>query len=193
MSGTINAAPKQAGGIANPLLAQTEQVIESKLKPENRADYMKVVVAGLHIALANGPNGYMAKLHDAPDPIGACAKGAVALVLIMQKEAKGVLPMQAGIPAGLVLMLHGLDFIDHAGIVKIGENELARATTLYTNVLFQKLGITPQMLQSAAGRVHQIVQDPDAMQKINLKAGLTRHPDAAVPANIPGIPTTDAA
>ena len=191
MSGIINAAPPPgasgSSALENPLLEQTENGIEAKLTPSNRADYQKVVVAGLRIALANGPNSFMAKLHASHDPIGDCAKGSVALLFIMQQHAKGVMPMQAGIPAALTLMLHGLDFVDHAGIVKIAEPELVRATTQFTNQLFWRLGITPAMLQHATKRVHTIVQDPDAMAKINLKAGLTKHPMAAEPTQIPGL------
>ncbi len=202
MAGLINdtaaapAAPAAAGApaagsstLGNALCQQMENGIEAKLTPENRNDYNKVVVAGLHIALARGPQSFMAKLHASQDPIGDCAKGAVALMLIMRKETKGAMPLEAGIPAGFTLMLHGLDFIDHAGIVKIGEPELVRATTLFTNNLFFRLGISPAMLQHATTRVHQIVQDPDAMAKINLKAGLTRHPDAATPTPVPGLTT----
>jgi hypothetical protein len=193
MSGIINTqpAPPASGssGLSNPLLQTMENQLEAKLTPQNRNDYNKVVVAGLHIALANGPNSFMAKLNHSADPIGDCAKGAVALLLIMRRESRGVLPMQAGIPAGVTLMLHGLDFIDHAGIVKIAEPELVRATTQFTNQLFFRLGISPQMLQQATARVHQIVQDPDAMSKINLKAGLTQHPDAAKTTPVPGITT----
>jgi hypothetical protein len=189
MPGIIN-APKPAAdtsGLQNPLLAQMQDGIEARLKPQGRDDYNKVVVAGLHIALAGGPNSPMAKLQKSHDPIGDAAKGAVALMLIMQKEAKGVMPMQAAIPGAMVLMLHALDFIDHAGIVKIAEPQLVQATTQFTNQLFWKLGITPQMLQHATQRVHQIAQDPDAMAKIQLKAGLTKHPDAAEPTQIPGL------
>lgn len=184
MSGTINAP---SGDLRNPLLQQTESALEARLKPETRADYMKIVVAGLHIALAGGPNGFLAKLHASNDPIGLCAKGAAQLVLVMSKEAKGTMPRQAMVPAGLTLMLHGLDFIDRAG-VKIGANELARATTQYGNELFHRQGITPEMLKNATAKVHSIVQDPDAMAKINLKAGITQHPDAAKLTPIPGMP-----
>lgn len=198
MAGLINAVPKtaapnpgtQAAGpsaLANPLLQQMQNGIEAKLTPENLDDYNKVVVAGMRIALDRGPQSFLAKLHASPDPIGDCAKGAVNLMLIMRKETRGAMPLQAGIPAGFTLMLHGLDFIDHAGIVKIAENELVRATHQFANQLFWKLGISPEMLQHATNRVHQIVQDPDAMSRINLKAGLTRHPDAAMPTPIPGL------
>ena len=196
MSGLINAqpttaapddaAPQQSSPLRNPLLAETAQKIESNIvDPNVRADFLKVVVAGLHIALANGPNSFVAKLKTSQDPIGDCARGAVALVLIMRRESRGVMPMKAGIPAGMVLMLHGLDFIDRAGIAKIAEPELDNATKIFTNELFHKLGITPGMIQQATGRVHQILQDPDAMAKINLKTGATRHPLAATPTPLP--------
>lgn len=197
MSGLINAAPAAAaarGGSAtgpssleNPLLQQMQNAIEAKLTPENLDDYNKVVVAGLHLALDNGANSFMAKLHNSRDPIGDCAKGAVALMLIMRKETRGTLPLEAGIPAGVTLMLHGLDFIERGQIMKIAEPELVRAMSQFANQLFWKLGITPTMIQTASDRVHQIVQDPDAMAKINLKAGLTKHPDAAEPTMVPGL------
>lgn len=189
MKGLINdKAAASPGDLNNELLAQTEQALEAKLTPENRADYMKVVVAGLHIALQGGPNGFLAKLHDSADPIEDVAKGAVALVLIMKKQAKGIMPMEAMVPAGMTLMLHGLDFIDRTG-TKIAEPELDRATALFMDNMFFRLGITPKMLETATQKVHQIANDPDSMAKINLKAGITRHPDAALPAAIPGMPT----
>jgi hypothetical protein len=192
MSGLINTAPANApsgapSGLSNPLLQQMETQLEAKLTPENRVDFNKIVVSGLHIALDKGADGFMGKLMHSPDPIGDCAKGAVALVLIMRMHSKGVMPMQAGIPAGVSLMLHGLDFIDHAKVVSIAEPELVRATTMFTNQLFFKLGISPQMLTSASQRVHQIVQDPDAMHKIQLKAGILKAPNAATPTMVPGI------
>lgn len=198
MSGLINAAPSDAppkpadaapespSTLRNPLLAETEQKIEGNIvDPNTKTDFMKVVVAGMHAALANGPNGFMGKLRASQDPISDCAKGAVALVLIMSKESRGVMPPKAMVPAGMVLMLHGLDFIDRAGIAKIGAPELDSATKTFGNEMFHKLGITPGMLQHATGRVHQLMQDPDAMQKINLKAGITRHPLAATPTPMP--------
>lgn len=196
MSGMINSqdgaqggaqAATPASGLGNPLLQQTEDDIEAKLKPENRANYMKIVVAGMHIALANGPNGFAGKLRTSRDPIGDCARGAVDLLFIMRKESKGVMPMQAGIPAAMTLMLHGLDLIDRAKIAKVDANVLAQATQIFGNALLHKSGITPQMLQTATQNVHGIMQDPAKMALINQKAGVTKHPDLNVtPTPVPG-------
>lgn len=191
MSGIINSGGSKSGGVpglSNPLLAQTEQAIEAKLTPANRVDYMKIVVAGLHIALDRGANGFLAKLKGAADPVADVAKGAVDLMMVMKKEARGVMPTDAMVPAGLVLMLHGLGFIERTG-VKIAEPELDRATQLFANNYFHRIGVTPAMLENATRKVHQIAQDPDAMNKIMLKGGMLRHPDAAQPTQIPGVPT----
>jgi hypothetical protein len=184
-----DAGPSAPGGdLTNPLLQQAEQQLESKLAPDNKPVYMKIVVAGLHIALANGPDGFMGKLRNSRDPVSDCARGAASLVLIMRKEAKGVMPMKAGIPAGMTLLFHGLDFIDRAKIAKVAEPEIDRAATIFTNFLFHKLGITPDMLHSMTGKVSAITRDPTSMAAINMKAGLTRHPNAATPTPLPGGP-----
>jgi hypothetical protein len=195
MSGIINApsgdaAPSdddggQASGLGNPLLAHAEQQLEAKLLPATRADYDKILVAGLHIALQNGPSSFMAKLKTSRDPIGDCARGAASLVLIMRKQSKGVMPMKSAIPAGMSLMFHGLDFIDRAKIATIAEPQIDQASTTYVNFMFHKLGITPGMLQQMTGKVQTLMADPGSMQKIQMKAGLLRHPDAATPTPLP--------
>lgn len=169
------------GGLSNPLLRQVEQRIETNLAPDLREAYLRTVTAGLHIA-----KGFLARLDHSQDPVGDCGRNAAALALIERRESRGVLPLKAAIPAGLTLMLHGLDFIDRANIAKVAEPEVDRATTAFANFLFHKLGITGPMLQQYAGRVHQITQDPQQMAAINLKAGLTKHPMAATP-TLPGM------
>lgn len=193
MSGTINAGagpsgdqPPAGGGLSNPLLRQAEQKLETNLTAAVRANYDKIVVAGLHTALAKGADGGMASLIHAKDPVASAAQGAVALVLTMQKQAKGVMPVKAMIPAGMTLLLHALDFLDRAGVVKIAEPQLVQATTTFTNLMFHKLGVTPQMLQRLTGRVKQLSADPAVMQKIGIKAGTIPHPQGVTPTPLPG-------
>jgi hypothetical protein len=174
-----------SGSMNNPLLAEAEQKIEAGLEPATRQAYMQVVVAGLHAALDKGPNGILASLRLSKDPVADAAKGAVSLVLVLRKEAKGVMPLKALVPAALTLMMKALDFADRAGMVKIAEPELVRATHILTDTIFARFGITKAGLQAAAQRVHAITQDPQAMSAVNLKAGVTRHPMAATPTPLP--------
>lgn len=175
-----------SGTMSNPLLAQAEQKVEEGLDPDTAQNVTKIVVAGMHAALDKGANSILAQLKQSQDPISDAAKGAVSLVMILRKEAQGVMPLKALVPAAMVLMIKALDFSDRAGIVKVGNDELVRATHVFTDFLFARLGITKQGLANAANRVHAITQDPDAMQKLQLKAGVTRHPLAATPTPLPG-------
>ena len=120
----------------NKLLQVAELKIERNLTPQNRANYMKVVVAGMNVLLRGGPKSILAKLKGRQDPVSDCAIGAVNLVLILRKESKGVMPLKAMIPAGMTLMLKALDFANSLGQVKIGTAELDRATHIFTNTLF---------------------------------------------------------
>jgi hypothetical protein len=176
----------------NPLLQAAEEKLEAGLTPENRLDYTKIVVGGLKTALFRGPNGLyrapnggLASLKNSKDPIAQCVTGAVNLVMLMRVHTNNAMPVKALIPAGMTLMLKGLDFAERIGVVKIGNDELVRATHLFTNLIFQKFGITARMLHTAAARVHAITRDPAAMGKINIQAGITKHPNAA-PVPAPG-------
>lgn len=172
----------------NPLLQQAQDQLEAALTPENRADYEKVVAAGMHVALDKGLNGLLSKLAQAPDPIKAAAQGAVGLVLILEKEAAGkgqVMPRMALVPAAATLLFKALDFLDRSKIVAIREPEMVRAAHIFTDFMFARSNITKQGLAKAGERVHALTQDPDAMQKINFKAGVLRHPMSATPTPLP--------
>ncbi len=175
-----------ANELSNPLLQQVETRIEAGLTPENHNDYQKIVVAGMHLALAD--NGKMLEpLQRARDPIDIAPKAAVGLVLIMRKEAEGkgqVMPEKAMVPAAMTLLLKLLDYIDRSKIAPIGAPELDRATHVFVDFILARLGITKQMLADAAQRVHRLTQDPQAMHAISLKAGTLVHPLAAKPTEV---------
>lgn len=153
--------------IQNPLLRQAELKIEASVgQGQARADYLKVVVAGMRAALAKGPDGILASVNKSPDPVRDAAMGAVNLVLYLRHISRGTMPPRTIIPAATTLMLQALDFIDHAGIEKVGQPELVRATHILTNRIFQAFGITMPMLNKAAGAVHGLTQDPKHMAAI---------------------------
>jgi hypothetical protein len=171
--------------LSNPLLQQAEDKVEAGLTPENRGNYMKVVVAGMHVGLDKGPDSLLAKLTQSKDPIADAAKGAVSLVIILRKQARGVMPTQAMVPAAMTLMLKALDFLDRSKVVAVGQPELVRATHIFTDFMFARLGITKAGLANAATKVHALTQDPQAVAAMQMKAGFTRHPMAATPTPLP--------
>ena len=164
--------------LQNKILEAAEQKIESGLTPENQADYKKVVVAGMHAAMAKGPNGILASLSKSKDPVNDCAVGAVHLALIMRKQTHNTMPLKSMVPGAMTLMLQALDFCDKSGIAKIGNAELVRATHVFTNTVFKAFKITPNMINVAATKVHSAMQDPAKMELLKRQAGLVKHPDA---------------
>lgn len=165
--------------LKNPLLNAAEQKIESQVLPANRQSYLKIVVAGMHAALDKGSAGILASLRQSRDPVSDAARGAVSLVLILRKQARGVMPLKAMVPAAMTLMLTALDFAEGAGLVKVDQNVLVRATHIFTNDIFARFHITPQMLASATQKVHALTQDPTAVQAINQHAGVAPPPAAS--------------
>lgn len=172
--------------LSNKILQAAEAKIEDNLTPDNRANYLKIVVAGMKAILNGGPKSILAKLKGRQDPVHDCAVGAVNLVLILRKESKGIMPLKAMVPAGMTLMLKALDFADSIGSVKIDNDALVRATHIFTNHLMAAFRITPTMIQTAMQRTHALMQDPQKMAAIKMKAGVMKHPNAApLPATSP--------
>ena len=170
---------------SNDVITAAENKIESQLTPQNRANYDRIVVAGMKAALQNGPKGILASLRDSKDPVNDAAKGAVGLCVLMYKESRGTMPIKAMVPAGMTLMLNALRFAQELGMVKVTQEVVVQATHTYVNSLFHVLHITPQMMQTAAQRVHALTQDPASMAKINMAAGITKNPNAPTPTPLP--------
>ena len=171
--------------LRNSLLEAAEEKIEAGLTPDNRQDYLKIVVSGMKLAIANKQR-ILATIRASKDQIHDCAAGAVALVLLMRRSATGVMPIKAMIPAGFTLMLQALDLRDKSGVLKIGNDELVRATHLYTNLMLQKLHITPQMIHTGIANVRAITQDPAKMELIHQQSGAVKHPLAKPITPVPG-------
>lgn len=172
----------------NKLLQAAEQRVEAGLTPENRADYMKIVVAGLRVALDQGPNGIMASLKKSRDPVNDSAVGAVNLVMLMSKQSRGTMPIKALVPAAMAIMLQALDFCEKARITKITPKKLDRATLIYRNHIFSAFRITPEVLKKAAVHAHGVMQDPTKMDIIARRVGVVKDPRASQPTSLPMAP-----
>lgn len=172
--------------LSNNILIATEKKIEGGLTPENRADYQKIVVAGMHAGMAGGKDSILASLKNSHDPVTDCAKGAINLCLLLKRQSRGTMPLKAMVPAAYTLMLHALDFAGKMGLVKIDNSIVVQATHYFTNHIFQVLKITPKMLSTAAHNLHGIVSDPAKMELINRKAGTVKDPRASEPTPVGG-------
>jgi len=150
----------------NSIIKQVEASIEQRLKDGVREPYLKIVTAGMKYAMKDGPKGLLAQLKDSQDPITDAVKGVIGIVGLLRRSAKGAMPVDAMIPASMVLILHALDFLDRVGVVKIGKAEIDEATQLFMETIMPILGITPENMQHIAGKVNDVMQDPDQMRQL---------------------------
>jgi hypothetical protein len=171
--------------LKNPTLRGIEQQIEASLAPENRQNFMKVVVWGMSVGLSGGPKGLLATLRDSKDPVSDCALGAVNLVQMLRLQSQGTMPVQAMVPAAMVLMLNALDFAERARLAEIDNEQIVRATHIFTNQIFAVLGITPQMVHRTASAVQGFIEDPAKLELIRRRAGVVRDPRASLPVEVP--------
>lgn len=169
----------------NKLLQAAEQKVEAGLTPANKDNYLKIVVAGLRVALDQGPDGLMASLKKSRDPVSDAAVGAVNLVFLMSKQSRGTMPPEAMVPAAMAIMLQALDFVDKARITKVTAKKLNRATKIFTDRIFAAFKITPEQLKAAGGKVQTLMQDPANRDIIARRAGVEKDPRASAPTGMP--------
>lgn len=167
------------------LLKAIEAQIEQNLDQKYREAYEKIVVSGMSIAMEGGPNSIIAGVKDSKDPINDAAKGAVNLILMMRKQAKGVMPVQAMVPAAMTLMLRALAIVERAKIAKVDKAALDQATRTFMNKMMEAIGVNGKQLKHAAGKINDMVNDPQALQKMKMAAGVVQHPNAAKPTPLP--------
>lgn len=150
----------------NELLAQAEAKIEASVPEDQQSAYARILIAGMKVLFSQQTHGDMvAKLKESEDPIADTGKGAVGLIVTLHKESKGTMPPKAMIPAGTVLMLNALDYLDSTGIVKIDKPEIDRATEIFLDALMPQMGLTPERTQKLMGSVQGVMADPEKMKQ----------------------------
>ena len=150
----------------NTLLKQVEAEVEKKVRPIHREAYMKIVVSGMKFAMDKGPQGILASLKQSKDPLTDCVKGAISIVGLLRRAAKGKMPIGAVIPAAMTLMLQALDFADKMGLLKVRAAEIDKATKLFVETLLPLMNVPPEQVAQMTEQVHTIMRDPDKMQQI---------------------------
>ena len=131
----------------NPILTKTKQAIEKKADPRLKPVIGKLVAAGMKVMYSEETRQMsIDALKGARDPesIGA----AVAkLAGILFNQSKQTAPMQALVPAAMMLLVEGLSFLEESGAVEVTPELVADSTMAMTSSLLQLLGATPEQIQ----------------------------------------------
>lgn len=158
--------------LKNELLQQALTKVQEGVS--NREVFDKLVRAGTKVIYNQQTFSKLTEgLADSQDPVGDIAKGMVAVLHMMAQKARGTIPQDVLVQAGIALLIDALDFAEQSGLVKIGKEELTAATTQYIEALLPTVGMTPQKMGGMLEGVKQTMADPQRMAEFqaSMKGG----------------------
>lgn len=138
----------------NPLLSKTRAAILAKVDPRLQKVVLKMVNAGHQIMFSPQTRHLLQQQLQGnaqnPEAVGS---GIAKLLGILFNKSKKTAPVQALIPAGMVLMCDGLDFLEESGAVQVTSQFLAQCTQAAGSAILQMLGVKPEQVQQAMSQV----------------------------------------
>lgn len=139
------------GQTANPLLQQTEQMVQARVAPAMQMNLQKAVTAGMMIMYAPQSHQIMMQQLTKPgDPAGNVAEGAAKLVGELYKQSRNTMPIPVMIPSATILMCEGLDFLSKVTGTPITPQLVAQAAQDLGHFMLILLGISQQ-------KMHQVI------------------------------------
>jgi hypothetical protein len=136
------------GQTQDALLKKTEQAVQAKVPANRQYAFHRIVTAGLKVMYEQETHALMVKqLVANGDPSELAGEGAAKLLGMLFKKSRGTMPMNAAIPATIVLMCEGLDFMQKAGKFQSTPDTVAQAMKSLSSNLLQLFGVTPDKLQ----------------------------------------------
>lgn len=137
------------GQTTNKLLAQSEQAIESKIKPALKPAFDKVVHAGLTIMYSPKLQNEMKKnLASTTDFADAAGKGSSRLISNLYMQSKKTLPLDTVVPACMIFAFEYLDLAERAGRVEVTADLISKATQSVADNVLPMFGMTQDKVQS---------------------------------------------
>lgn len=155
----------------NTIIRRAEEQILQRLKEGMREPVMKLVNAGMKLAMDGGPKSIIAQLRDSKDVLHDCVKGAIGLVNVLRKSAKGSVSTGALVPAAMILALQGLDFAERLKLIKVTNQVLDQATQMFTDAILPAMGVSHERFAELTDRAANAANDPDKMRQIFVKRG----------------------
>lgn len=151
------------GQTNNQLLAQTEQQISAKIKPQmQQAFAMANHAAATLLYSAPMQHRLMSQLGSTQNPINNAALGAANLTGVLINQSKGKMPVEIAVPVATILMCEILDMIEKSRSFPISPSELAQGTHLMGNYVLKMLGVSQnqahQVLAHGMSMAHQNMQ-----------------------------------
>lgn len=139
----------------NPILQKIEQGIESKVPQESKQRFNAVVLAGEKIMFDENTHKNMELVKNPEsrkDPVNTISKGVAGLMWLMFQQSKQTIPYDVLIMSAVVLMCKAIDFAERGLDIQFDNKMIADTTKEMGELMFKRLGITPEQLQEAINK-----------------------------------------
>jgi hypothetical protein len=169
---------------SDPLIAQLQKAIRAKVPPQYAVAVQKIYLAGMKLMFSPETHQHMVQaIQSDTDPGHAVGAGIVSLITMMFQQSKGTLPIPACVPAGVLLVAEGLDFMEQTKMIpKVTPDMVDSAVQTLVSMLMQKVGMTPDRMAQIA------TQAKNGQMPANAPPPTGAAPAApAAPAGAPGL------
>lgn len=135
---------------SNDVLAKVEQAVMAKVDAKTKTATMRIIAAGMKIMFSQQTHSLMTDAINKPgDLVENVGLGVADLMILMYKQSRGTMPIDAAVPASVVLLCHALDFLAKSGKIEASNDVVAAATKAMMAYLMQKMGISPETMRQA--------------------------------------------
>lgn len=131
----------------NPILTKTKQAIEQKADPRLKPVVSKLVAAGMKVMYSEETRQMSIDALKGARDAESIGAAVAKLAGILFNQSKQTAPMQALVPAAMLLLVEGLAFLEDSGAVEVTPELVADSTLAMTSALLQLLGATPEQIQ----------------------------------------------
>lgn len=147
--------------IQNKMLADLEREFTSHVVPEHAQAFRQVVTAGLHLMFDDNTHSHMEMVKNPESrktPEHTIAQGISGLMIMMNNQHGGKMKEDVLINAGLVLMVHAMDFAERSFGIQWDSDNIGVCMTELTNKFFTAIGAKPEQVAEAIKKGRDDIQ-----------------------------------
>lgn len=142
----------------SPRTQEIKDKIMSGAPPEMRSDIERIVVAGKRYMFDPKTHDLMIKQLQSMkggNEADSLAQGIAALMSLIQGQSKGPFPLEAMMPAAVILLMEAIDFLAESGRLQPSDELIAESTKELVGYLMKKLKIGPEQIAQAKQAAQQ--------------------------------------
>lgn len=133
------------------LIDAAKQRLEASISPALKEPYLRIVVAGLKVMFASETHKYMqeyvAKAKSAKNLPVYLAHGILQVLSVIQRESQGKMDAKAAGPAGLMLLLYALEYLEQTKQIEVTQELIVQTGKAVSSGVLAWLKVDPAKMK----------------------------------------------